>query len=208
MSSQTEPKIVGRVLRAATQGFDFGTHSRNIEQHHNFGMFVKAPIANSANAYAFGLIYKVEIKDDLLINELVLGEGVSENILRDQRENRMIPVEVKVLTIGYQEDGYFYQSLPPRPPMGLADVELCTAEEIYIFSERQEYFRLVLSAAEVPSDDLIAAAIQHAARIRYEYRGDADYRAYLVACGRSVARNLSHDLKRLSHVLTLIRPAG
>lgn len=202
----TQTTIVGRVLRAATQGFDFGTHSRNIEQNHNFGMFVKAPIANSENAHAFGLIYKVEIKDDLLINELVLGEGVSENILRDQRENRMIPVEVKVLTVGYCEDNTFYQSLPPRPPMGLADVALCTAEEVYIFSERHEYFRLVLGASEVPSDDLIAAAIQHAARIRYHHRGEADYRDYLVACGRSVARNLSHDLKRLSHVLNLIRP--
>ena len=38
--------IVGRVLRASTQGFDCGAHSTNIGSHHDFGALVKVPVAN------------------------------------------------------------------------------------------------------------------------------------------------------------------
>lgn len=194
--------IVGRILRASTRGFDCGTHSNNIDATHNFGAFVKAPIANADNVFAIGVIYKMEIKDDQLVTELVMGEHVPFNVLQDQRQNRMIPVEIKVLNVGYMDEAGFVHSLPPRPPMSLSDVELCTWEEIYVFSNRFDYFRLILGASEVPTDDLIAAAIRGAANVRDE----SEYGAYLVACGQQIARDLSNDLKRLSHILSLIRP--
>ena len=40
---------VGRILRASTRGFDCGTHSREIGAQHDFGAFVKAPIANTSH---------------------------------------------------------------------------------------------------------------------------------------------------------------
>ena len=58
---------VGRILRASTRGFDCGTHSNNINETHNFGAFVKAPIANDDQVFAIGVIYKMEIKDDQLV---------------------------------------------------------------------------------------------------------------------------------------------
>ena len=116
----TDKIRVGRILRASTRGFDCGTHSREIGQQHDFGAFVKAPIANTTHQegqiHTIGIIYKVEIKDDQLINELVLGEAVPDMVLRDQRENRMIPVEIKVINVGFQRDGMLFHSLPPRPP--------------------------------------------------------------------------------------------
>jgi hypothetical protein len=198
--------IVGRVLRASTRGFDCGAHSRNIGRNHDFGAFVKAPIANDVYIYAIGLIYKVEIKDDQLIAELVLGEAVPDAILRDQRENRMIPVEVKVLNIGFNRGGEIIHSMPPRPPMSLSDVELCSPEEVYHFTQRHDFFRLVLNAAEVPSDDLIAAAVRQAAEVYRHFQGEEAYRGYLISCGRQLARDVSHDLKRLSSILTMIKP--
>lgn len=199
--------VVGRVLRASTRGFDCGTHSRNIDNQHDFGAFVKAPIANNPGMYAIGLIYKIEIKDDQLISELVLGEAIPDTILRDQRANRMIPVEVKVLNIGYASNAAIVHSLPPRPPMTLSDVTLCSAEEVNAFVECRhralDFFRLVLGASEVPTDDLLASAIQYAAR-HYD-EGEARYR-FLVECGRRVAQDLSNDLKRLNHILGLIHP--
>lgn len=205
MTLNTDIINIGRVLRASTQGFDFGTHSRTIQDHHHdFGIFVKVPIANSTTIWIIGLIYKVEVKDDQLISELVLGEGIPENLLRDQRENRMIPIEVKVLNVGYLQEGYCIQTLPPRPPMSLTDVLLCTPDEVYQFTRQQDFFRLVLNAADVPSDDLLGAAIRYAASI---YGNDQAARYdFLVRCGRRLARELSNDLKRLSHILSLIRP--
>lgn len=200
-------KRVGRVLRASTRGFDCGTHSRDIGDQHDFGAFVRAPIANTnhdeGNIQAVGLIYKVEIKDDQLISELVLGEAVPDMVLRDQRENRMIPVEVKVVNIGFLVGDTMIHSLPPRPPLSLSDVELCTPPEVYRFTQRPEFFRLVLNASEVPSDDLVAAAIRYAAW--KAYADDAERYSFHVRCGQQLAREVS-DLKRLAHILNLIQP--
>ena len=198
-----ESDVVGRVLRASTRGYDCGTHSRQIDHRHDFGAFVMVPIANNSEIFAVGLIYKVEIKDDQLISELVLGEAVPDTILRDQRENRMIPVEVKVLNIGYVESGAIIQSLPPRPPMSLSDVYLCSPQDVYYFTGRSDYFRLILGASEVPSDDLLAAAIRKAANARED---EAERYAFHVECGRQLARYLSNDMRRLSYILHLIRP--
>lgn len=200
MTSET---IVGRVLRASTRGFDCGTHSRSIRAHHDFGAFVKVPIANDDYIYTIGLIYKVEIKDDQLIAELVLGEAVPDSILRDQRENRLIPVEVKVLNIGYMAHGQMIHSMPPRPPMSLADVYLCSQDEVYQFTKSNDFFRLVLGASEVPSDDLIAAAIRGASLVQMDQQMRYQF---LVSCGQQLVRDLSSDLKRLAHILRLIRP--
>jgi hypothetical protein len=86
--------------------------------------------------------------------------------------------------------------------LSLCEVELCSADEVYAFTQRCDYFRLVLNAKEVPSDELIAAALRWAA---FAYPQEERYE-FLVRCGRNLAGLLSHDLKRLSHVLALIRP--
>lgn len=197
---------VGRILRASSRGFDCGTHSRDIGSQHDFGAFVKAPIANTSKGegdiHAIGIIYKVEIKDDQLISELVLGEAVPEMILRDQRENRMIPVEVKVINAGFMLAGEIFHTMPPRPPMSLSDVSLCSPAEVRQFTEGANFFRMLLNAAEVPSDDLVAATVRYAAW--YAYPDDEKY-SFHVRCGQQLARDIG-DLKRLAHVLTLIKP--
>ena len=211
--------LIGRVLRASTRGFDCGTHSKNIGEYHNFGGFVKAPIASDSRIYAIGLIYKIEIKDDQLIGELVLGTGISEQLLRDQRENRLIPVETKIINVGYVdiEANKTVYSLPPRPPMSLSDVEPCTPGEIEFFIQQrqgddgrpvffqpqQDFFRLILGAPEVPTDDLLSACVHIASATM----SDATRYAFHVECGRRIGRLLGNDLKRLSHILNLIRPS-
>ena len=62
--------------------------------------------------------------------------------------------------------------------------------------------RLVLNASEVPSDDLLAAALRYA---MCSFPEEERY-AFMVRCGRHITRLLSGDLKRLSHVLALLRP--
>jgi len=208
----SENPRVGRVLRASTRGFDCGTHSRDVGTQHDFGAFVKVPIANTSREegqiHTLGLIYKVEIKDDQLINELVLGEAVPDMILRDQRENRMIPVEIKIVNVGFMvkhgAEITMFRSLPPRPPMSLSDVEQCTEEEIRLFTATPDFFRLLLNASEVPADDLVAAGIRYAAWRAYSTDATERY-AFHVRCGKQLARDVT-DLKRLSHLLNLIRP--
>lgn len=195
--------IVGRVLRASTQGFDCGTHSTKIAAQHDFGALVKAPVANDETLWAFGLIFSVEIESDELVTELVMAEGIDISVLNDHRHNRMIPVTIRVLNVGFSVQGQMIHSLPPRPPMSLAEVEPCTRHEIQMFNATCDYFRLVLNAGEVPSDDLLAAALRHA---MWAFETDAERREFMVRCGRHITRLLSNDLKRLSHLLALLRP--
>lgn len=199
---QDRRDLVGRVLRASTTGFDCGTRGSRIDEKHIFGSFVKVPIAEDMTAYAIGLIYAIRIDDDPLARELVMASIVDNSALLDQRENRMVPVEIAVINVGYSINGEIIHALPPRPPLSLSEVQLCTADEIYRFTHRFDYFRLVLSASEVASDELLAAAVRYSS---WAYSDDERY-DFLVRCGRQLAGLLSHDLKRLSRVLALIRP--
>ncbi|MFW5691470.1 MAG: hypothetical protein ACOCXZ_03110 [Chloroflexota bacterium] len=200
--SADDRDMVGRVLRASTRGYACGTHSARLDDKHDFGAFVKAPIANARDIFSLGLIYAVEIKDDLLINELVMAESVDPNVMRDQRENRMIPVEISVLNIGYGRGTAYVHSMPPRPPMSLSRVTLCSQEEVYRFTASFEFFRLVINAAEVPSDDLLAAALRYAS---YAYP-EEERPGFLVRAGQHIARLLAGDMRRLAAVLALLRP--
>ena len=199
-ATQGTGDIIGRVLRASTRGYACGTHSAKIDERHDFGAFVKAPIANSADIFAVGVVYAVEIKDDLLINELVMAESVDPNVLYDQRENRMIPVEISVLNIGYGANRRFTHSMPPRPPMSLSPVYLCSADDVYYFTQKQAFFRLIVKASEVPSDDLLAAVIRLAS---YAYPEGERYE-FVVRCGQELTRLLSSDMSRLASILALI----
>lgn len=202
MAVQEKPHLVGRVLRASTTGFDCGTRSSKIDSKHTFGSFVKVPLTAEGDVFAIGLIYAIRIDDDALARELVMASAVDNIALIDQRENRMVPVEICVINIGYSYDGAMIQSLPPRPPLSLSEVELCNDREIYAFTQRRDFFRMVLGAKEVQSDELIAASILYS---KWAYP-EAEQFKFLVDCGRKLAVLLSNDLKRLSHLLALIRP--
>ncbi|MEO1290930.1 MAG: hypothetical protein AAFV93_24605 [Chloroflexota bacterium] len=87
--------------------------------------------------------------------------------------------------------------------MSLSDVELMLPDEVYRFTQTPNFFRLMLGASEVPTDDLIAAAVRYAALEAYpDERERYDFH---VRCGQQLARDIG-DLKRLSHLLNLIRP--
>jgi len=96
--------MVGRVLRASTRGFTCGTQSNRVDARHDFGALVMAPIANDESVHVIGLTYAVEIKDDALVSELVMADQVDSNVLRDQRENRMVPLEISDGAAGDQRD--------------------------------------------------------------------------------------------------------
>jgi hypothetical protein len=194
--------IVGRVLRASTTGFDCGTRGSRLDERHQFGAFVKAPLTDDGSGWAIGLIHTIRIDDDPLARELVMAASVDNTALIDQRENRMVPIEIGVMNVGCAFDGRLLQSLPPRPPMSLCEVEVCSLEEVYAFTARCDFFRLVLNAKDVPSDELLAAALRYAA---WAYPEGERY-AFMVRCGRHIAGLLSHDLKRLAHLLAMIKP--
>jgi hypothetical protein len=77
----------------------------------------------------------------------------------------------------------------------------CTDEELASFTETTDFFRTLLFAYQIPSDELLAATIRAAARAR-----QANERTYLVQAGREVAALLKDDYDRLTAILRRIRP--
>lgn len=201
MAQQEDYAVIGKVLRASTVGFVCGTRSEDIIGP-SFGAFVRTWPGERSDIDVIGIIHAISIDDDPMVRQMILANNMNQSTIEDQRVNRMVPVEISVLTVGYAQYGEVYHTLPPRPPLSLDPVQLCDDDTVRRFTDRLDFLRLVVNASDMPTEELLAAAINHAARAR----PDGERRAFLVAAGRHLAGLLSHDLPRLQHLLKLIRP--
>ena len=156
MTQQIE---IGRLLRAGTTGFIAGCRISQLTVP-AFGALVRAPLSDNYQVY--GLIHDIHIDDDGLVRQVVTSNNVSDDVMRDNRENRIVPVEMSVLAVGYEQDGKVHHLLPPRPPLSLDVIYLCSPSEIVKFTEKFGYFRHILNAKDAPIGEVIAAHIQQA----------------------------------------------
>ena len=150
---------IGRLLRAGTTGFIAGCRVNQLDAP-SFGALVRAPLGNGYQI--FGLIYDIHIDDDGLVRQLVTADNVSEEVMKDNRERRIVPVEMSVLAVGYEQDGKIFHLLPPRPPLSLDVIYKCDEIDMARFTERFGYFRHILNSKDVPVGEVIAAHIQQA----------------------------------------------
>jgi hypothetical protein len=149
---------IGHLLRAGTSGFVAGCSVSQMETP-AFGALVRAPIVD--NYCVYGLIHDIHIDDDGLVRQLVTAGEVREKIIADSRVNRIVPVEMSVLTVGYEQDGKISHLLPPRPPLSLDVIYLCSQAELAKFTTAGHfgYFRHILQAKDLPIGELLAAHI-------------------------------------------------
>lgn len=158
---------IGRILRASTTGFAVGCRVSQLSRP-AFGGLVRAQPVDEREAI-YGLIYDMHIDDDPLVRRLVLAENPPESVINDQRNNRLLPIEMSVIAVGYQVDGQLYHGLPPRPPLNLDPVELVTdPADVRRFTENLAYLRLILRnvGSNVPVDQLLVAHISNIVHIR------------------------------------------
>ena len=153
---------IGRLLRSGTTGFIAGCRVAQLEAP-AFGALVRAPL--SPDYQVFGLIHDIHIDDDGLVRQLVTADNVSPEVMADNRERRIVPVEMSVLAVGYEEKGKIHHMLPPRPPLSLDVIYACDEAELVKFTDAGHfgYFRHVLRAENVPVGEVLAAHIQQAA---------------------------------------------
>lgn len=154
---------IGRLLRASTAGCVVGCRVSQLTAP-SFGCIVRIPLEDGYQVY--GLVYDIHIDDDGLVRQLVTADGIPEVVIRDNRVNRNIPVEVSVLTIGYQQNGVVSHLLPPRPPLSLDLIYLCNDEELCRFTSAGHfgYFRHILRSEDLPVGELLASHLQQAQR--------------------------------------------
>lgn len=150
---------IGRLLRAGTTSFVAGCRVNQLDAP-SFGALVRAPLGGGYQI--FGIIYDIHIDDDGLVRQLVTADNVSDEVMKDNRERRIVPVEMSVLAVGYEQDGRIFHLLPPRPPLSLDVIYLCNENEVARFTDKFGYFRHVLNAKEIPIGEVIAAHILQA----------------------------------------------
>jgi hypothetical protein len=165
---------IGRLLRAGTSGFVVGCRVAQIDAP-SFGALVRVSLDGDYQVY--GLITDIHIDDDGLVRQLVTAEGVDEAVIADNRVNRNVPLELSVLTVGYRLDGKVLHMLPPRPPLSLDVIQLCSSEEVREFTGagRFGYFRHILRAADLPVGELLAAHIQQAGQA-HKQAGEVEWK--------------------------------
>ncbi|MGD9148490.1 MAG: hypothetical protein PVI80_23205 [Anaerolineae bacterium] len=188
---------VGRIIRASSTRFAVGCQVLR-PQVPAFGSLVKVPAIDVDQIY--GLIHDVRMEDDPFVRQMAVIDEAPVEARQDQRLNRQVPIDVSVLVVGYQRGEEIHHRLPPQPPLSLDEIHACTTEELAAFTERFDYFRLVLDNGDLPVDELLAANLRYAAAAR------GDDEDFLVSAGRELARLLAMDLYRLDAILRRIRP--
>jgi hypothetical protein len=189
---------VGRIVRSSTTRFAVGCRVLR-PQVPAFGALVKVRAVDDGEIY--GLIHDVRMEDDPFVRQMAAAEGVPAEAIEDQRRNRQVPIEVGVLVVGYGYATQIYQRLPPQPPLSLDVLHTCAEDEVVAFTERFDYFRLVLENRDIPCDELIAANLRAAAEVR-----QGQGYGFLVEAGRELSRLLVLDPVRLDALLRRLRP--
>ncbi len=190
-SSNTE---IGRTLRASTEGFIVGCRVEQLSAA--FGDLVKAQLTDDSVVY--GLIYKIDVEDDPLVRRLVLLDGLDPAMIEDQRQNRLVPIEMSVLTVGYEADGDSAYGLSRRPPLSLDPVFACAdLDEVQTFTDNLGYLRMITRAdpSQVPIDQLL---ITHLRNI-FQVRGDDQ--VWAATAIQEVIELLRHDYQTLIPIL-------
>jgi hypothetical protein len=164
-----QPLEVGRMLRAGTSAFVVGCRVDQLAAP-AFGALVRARV--DPDDSVFGLIHDIRIDDDGLVRQLVTAESVSEEVLLDNRERRIVPVELSVVVIGHEHAGRISHRLPARPPLSLDVIHLCDDSLIWRFasSGHFEYFRHILRLQDAPLGELFAA---HFRQVRHSHADGA-----------------------------------
>lgn len=149
---------IGHLLRAGTTGFVAGCSVSQLEAP-ALGALVRAPLDKNYSVY--GLITDIHIEDDGLVRQLVTAGNITDEVMHDSRERRIVPVEMSVLAVGYELDGKIFHLLPPRPPLSLDVIILCSEAELAKFTSagRFGYFRHILQAKDIPIGEVLAAHI-------------------------------------------------
>ncbi|MFZ3071285.1 MAG: hypothetical protein WA110_09230 [Anaerolineaceae bacterium] len=195
-----EAKIpIGKLLRADNRQFVAGCRVRELETP-ALGALCKVRLEDQTEI--FGLITNIVITDDGLVKQLVSGLSIPGEYTADNRYNRNLPVEIHVLTVGYQHDGRLYHRLPPRPPLSLDALYLCDDRELVRFTSmgRYGYFRHILRFQDQPIEELLVAHLAQARSAQLSL-GNLDW--YSGAC-KELITLLRDDYAKLVSVLNAL----
>lgn len=150
---------VGRLLSANSYQFLVGCHVSQINLP-SLGALARVDLEENYTVY--GVISDISIADDGFVRQLATVDRVDEVIVRDHRLNRSVPLEIRVQSVGYRLNDQIFYLLPPRPPLGLDLMTLCTPAEIVEFTSqgRFGYLRHLLQENSPLMIEVLAAHLR------------------------------------------------
>ncbi len=195
---------IGRLLRSGITGCVVGCKASQ-QDVPEFGGVVRIPLGDLPQTQVFGLVHDIHIDDDGLVRQLVTSEGVTEEIIMDNRMNRNVPLEISVLFVGYQVDRRIYHLLPPRPPLTLDAIYPCSQDDLVRFSPIGQfgYFRHILHADDLPVGELVASHLRQMVQAQ-RMAGNPDWG---VAAVQELITLLRDDYPKLMAVLGAVADA-
>jgi hypothetical protein len=186
---------IGRLIRSSSTDFVFGATIPE-KQVPAFGSFVRASLPNQ-QGMMFGVIHNLTILNSEFLRRVATADvQIPQNMMADLRVSQL-PIEVSVLSVGYQRGERIVCGVPPQPPISLEFVELCSHEEINALYGSADLVRLILHSRLPTADDLLLAVIAH----QLEILPASARNRTLHNTGRVVSHYLQNDFNRLDVLL-------
>lgn len=188
--------LIGEVVEASTT--EILAQALELDSAPPFGAFVE--VAGDDLLIVYGVVAHVQTSGiDPGSRAIMRGHGE----VRDERiyeENPDLPLVLRTtfraLVVGFRDDGRLFQFLPPKPPRLHYSVSTCNSRSVREFTTHSlDYLQVLLNAAEVPVDELLAA------NLRYAAAQQRDPDAFLQRAGRELAQLLRADYPRLTGIL-------
>ncbi len=157
---------IGRLLRSSITGCVVGCKVTEIDAP-PLGSLLRIPLNPEASFNIYGFISDIHVDDDGLVRQLVSSSEISNEVILDNRNNRNVPLEISVVFCGYDSHGKVSHLLPPRPPLTLDEIFLCSESELFTFTSplRFGYFRHLLRAKDIPVGEILASHLQQTALV-------------------------------------------
>lgn len=188
--------LIGEIVESATG--EFLAQACELDSAPPFGALVQVLTEEPLTLY--GVVAHVQTNGiDPGSRAIMRGHGD----VRDERiylENPDLPLVLRTtfraLVVGFAEGERVYQFLPPRPPRLHYSVFTCPPETVRRFASTSlDYLQALLNAAEVPTDELLAA------NLRYTAATCPSPDEFLQHAGRELAGLLRADYARLTSIL-------
>jgi len=147
---------IGYVLNADTLGCTAGCRMSQ-KTNPEFGKMVNISAQNRITIY--GIIANVHILDDGLVRQLATTQPIEEQIILDNRDNRIIPLEFSIIFLGFSNKEGISHLLPPNPPLSLESIFPCSDKDILTFTNTGNggYLRYMVADKGTLNYDLVAA---------------------------------------------------
>ena len=188
--------LIGEVVEASTD--EFLAQTIELDAAPPFGAFVQVAADDSITLY--GVVAHVQTTGiDPGARPIMRGHGD----VRDERiyeENPDLPhvlrTTFRVLVVGFDDGLRIHQFLPPRPARLHYSVFMSSTERVRALTATGlDYLQALLTAADAPVDELLAA------NLRYAASHQRDGGAFLTVAGREIAQLLRADYTRLTAIL-------